>query len=207
MMSPRSQRPRPPQARRRLGAQERRERIRAGAMEVFAEHGYEGASMAEIATAAEVTAAVIYDHFPSKAALHIGLLEQQTSELIAAVGSALAAAGDAPEERMRVGTDAFFAFVEQHPFAWRLIFRDPPSDPEVAAAHRRINDQATAAIAGFIEQSSGRAETAELFAEMLKMSYRALAMWWYEHRDVPREQVVERLLDFCWVGMRNMPAR
>lgn len=181
-------------------------------MEVFAEHGYEGASMVEIAAAAEVTAAVIYDHFPSKAALQIELLEQQTNELIAAVGSALAGAGGTAKERMRVGSEALFAFVEEHPFAWRMIFRDPPSDPEVATAHRRINDQATAAIALFIERAAGGAfdrypeprETARVFAEMMKLSQKALATWWYEHREVSRGEIVDLLLDFCWIGMRNM---
>ena len=51
------------QARSRLSAAERRERILAAAAEVFAEHGYADASMAEIANRAGVVASVLYDHF------------------------------------------------------------------------------------------------------------------------------------------------
>src|ERR1700677_4714523 len=125
-MTPAAQRDLP----RRRPANERRTRILAGAMRVFAERGYEGASMTEIARAGGVTAAVIYDHFASKQELHGALLEGQTDALLAHVGGAVGSAGPESEQRMRVGVDAFFEFVEVNPFAWRLIFRDPSADPD-----------------------------------------------------------------------------
>jgi AcrR family transcriptional regulator len=134
--------------RRRLSLAERRELILDGAMEVFAERGYEGASMCEIARAGGVTPAVIYDHFPSKAQLAIELLERETGALLGH---------------------------EEHRFAWRMLFRDPPLDPEVAA-YRRLNHQATLAIAVFLETGGSEAlatyenpaEAAEIFAGALK---------------------------------------
>ncbi len=201
--------------RRRLSPAERRERILAGAMEVFAERGYEEASMSEIARAAGITPAVIYDHFASKAKLQIELLERQTAELLGFVGAALQGTPEAPEERMRVGVDAYFRFVEEHRFAWRMMFRDPPTDPAVAAAFRRLGREATAGIAAFIEASAGEAlageedpaRAAEMFAELLKMSQNGLASWWYEHPEVPREEIVERLLEFCWTGLERVAKR
>lgn len=195
--------------RRRLSPQRRRELILDGAMQVFAERGYEAASMAEIARAAGITPAVIYDHFPSKAALQIELLESQTAELLSHVGAALEGASDDPTERMRVGVDAFFGFVEEHRFTWRILFRDPPSDPEVAVVYLQLERQATAGIAAFIEMGAGDAlarypdpaQAAEMFAEALKAAQNGLASWWYEHPEVPREEIVERLLEFCWDGL------
>jgi AcrR family transcriptional regulator len=198
--------------RRRLRLDQRRELIVQGAMELFAEQGYEGTSMAEVARAAGITPAVIYDHFPSKARLAIELLERQTASLIGFVASALE---DAPEDsvaQMRAGVDAFFAYVEEHRFAWRILFRDPPSDPEVAAAYQRLDRQATAAIAVFLEGGGGRAltafkdpsQTAEIFAEVLKAAQNGLASWWYEHPEVPREVIVERLLEFAWIGLERV---
>lgn len=195
--------------RRRLSPERRRELILAGAMQVFAERGYEAASMGEIAKAAGITPAVIYDHFSSKAKLQIELLESQTAELLGHVGTALQGAPDDPAERMRVGVDAFFGFVEEHRFTWRILFRDPPSDPEVAAVYLQLERTATAGIAAFIEAGAGEAlagyadpaQAAEMFAEALKAAQNGLAAWWYEHPEVPREEIVERLLEFCWVGL------
>ncbi len=181
-------------------------------MRVFAERGYAGASMTEIARASGVTAAVIYDHFSSKQDLHGALLEEQTDALLAYVGSALASAGTTPEQRMRAGVNAFFGFVQAHPFAWRMIFRDPPADPEIAEIHARIHARATQSITAFLEVAvpdfrrgdAAHGRRIEMFARMLKMSLNGMAAWWYEHPSATREELVERSLDFCWGGLERL---
>lgn len=180
-------------------------------MELFAERGYESASMVEIAQGAGITPAVIYDHFPSKAALQVELLERQSEELFAFVGESLSAAAPGPQARLRAGIDAFFRFVEEHPYAWRMMFRDPPSDPGVAAAYQRLSGVATETIASFIKtevaaqllQEEDPGQAAEVFAQLLRSAQVGLATWWYEHREASREEIVERLLEFCWVGMER----
>ncbi len=211
-------------------------------MAVFAEWGYQESSMVQIARAAGITVAVIYDYFPSKAALQVELLERETAALLAFVRAALervptdtdtdADATDADatptatktgtgmgtgtaaaaRDRLRAGADAFFRFVEEHGFAWRMLFRDAPSDPEVAAAYARLSAEATAGIAAFIEAGAGDAlasyadpaQAAEMFAQMMRMAQNGLAAWWYEHREVPRGTIVQRLLDFCWLGLERV---
>lgn len=42
-----------------------------------------------------------------------------------------------------------------------------------------------------------------MFAQMLKMAQHGLAVWWYEHRDTPRDELVDRFLDFCWTGLQH----
>src|ERR1700755_1546442 len=137
--------------RRRLKPEQRRELILRGARELLAARGYERMSMADVAMAAGITPAVIYDHFDSKAQLVIELLERYTAELLREVGTALQGAPEGAGAQLRAGVEAFFAYVEEHRSTWRVLVRDPPSDPEVAAAHRRLNSQATAAIAVFLE--------------------------------------------------------
>ena len=200
--------------RRRLTAEQRRERILAGATKVFAERGYQEASMGAIARAAGITPAVIYDHFPSKAELHITLLERETDHLLAFVAEALEATPEDPAQRLRAGVDAFFAYVEEHRFAWRMIFRDAPADPAVATAYRRLGRRATGAIEGFIRATAPPAllegpegaQRAEMFAQMLSSAQTGLAYWWYGNRAVPREVVVERMLEFCWMGLERVAA-
>jgi TetR/AcrR family transcriptional repressor of mexJK operon len=48
---------------------EKRAQILAGAAEIFARDGYEGASMSSIAGKAEVSKGTLYNYFASKAAL------------------------------------------------------------------------------------------------------------------------------------------
>ena len=168
--------------------------------------------MGAIASAAGITPAVIYDHFPSKAALHMTVLESQAGKLLASVGSALAGAPDELQERLRVGVDAFFAFVEQQGFAWLLLFREPPSEPSVAAAYRRIQHTATSGIAAFIRDGAPPSLLAqpdaerdiEMFAQLLRTAQNGLAAWWYEHREIPRAVLVDRVVEFCWIGLERV---
>jgi AcrR family transcriptional regulator len=203
-------------ARRRLSADERRARILEAATEVFAEYGYAAASMGEIATRAGVVASVIYDHFRSKRDLHIELLELHGEELIRR--SITEVEGNSGEELQRASLEAYFRFVEDDPFVWRFLFRDPPSDPEIAAAWRQLHDRATAGIAGLIRVGGPGADTPMPFdtpretsewmlAKAAQSATNGLAQWWWEHREVPREQVVELAMTLLWDGFSGLLSR
>lgn len=60
--------PRP--SRKRLSAEQRREKILAAALEVFAECGFEGGRLRQIATKAGITEPYLFRHFASKAELY-----------------------------------------------------------------------------------------------------------------------------------------
>lgn len=165
--------------------------------------------MSEIGRAAGITPAVIYDHFGSKAELHNTLLERETHEMLGAIAAALDDAPLDPEQRLRVGVDAFLQYVEEHRFAWRMIFRDPPTDPDVAASYSRMGGRATQAMKLFLQTSVPSSmlddsHAADIFSQLLISGLTGLAFWWYEHRDVPRELLVERVLDFCWTGFERL---
>lgn len=95
-----------------------------------------------------------------------------------------------------------------------MLFRDPPTDPAILATYREIHRRATAGIAVFLQTNApqgllddpGSERDAEMFAELLKMAQNGLAAWWYEHREVPREQLVDRVMEFCWTGLERVAA-
>ena len=64
-----------------MTADERRGAILQAALDVFARRGYHAASIDEIAQAAGISKALIYEHFPSKRELHVSLLEAEVGEL------------------------------------------------------------------------------------------------------------------------------
>lgn len=72
-------------AHRRMEADARRGELVATARALFAEHGYEPLSMAQIARAAGISKPLLYHYFPSKQALFAAALEQTARELTAAL--------------------------------------------------------------------------------------------------------------------------
>ena len=197
--------------RRRLSAAERRERILAAATEVFAESGYHAASMSQIAERAGIVASVIYDHFPSKRDLHIELIRVHGDAMIERSITSIKPAG--PLEMLQEGIEVYFAGVEEDPFAWRFLFRDPPADPEIAEAWRACHDRATEGIAALIrlgvpdlaELAGMPAERASrMLATISQGASNGLARWWYENREVPREEVADLARRALWDGFNQM---
>ncbi len=67
----------------RLSTPARRQQLIDTARRVFAERGFRGTTTREIATAAGVTEAVIFHHFPHKDLLYEAILEQKAAESVA----------------------------------------------------------------------------------------------------------------------------
>src|SRR5436853_1107858 len=159
--------------RKRLTAEERREAILHAALEVFARRGYNGSSIDEIAHAAGISKALIYEHFPSKRELHASLLETEVQEIFSRLVES-AATGEPGEIRLRHGVDAFLRWVEERGDAFRMLFRDAV-EPEVAEVVGRIQMQATTAIAELIAREplgprtddAARERTIEMLAQLL----------------------------------------
>jgi len=204
-----------PAPRRRMPASQRREVILAAAEEVFARHGYHGASLDDIAATAGISKALIYEHFTSKRELHASLVEAHVGEILRRL-QANAQSGTTGEQRLRGGIDAFLSFVEEHRDAWRALFRDA-ADPEVADLIQRVQAQAVGVIAALIaaDPDAPRARAAlprheelgiEMHAQLLSGAVQSLANWWHEHQELPRAVLVDRAMEFCWVGIERLRA-
>jgi AcrR family transcriptional regulator len=209
-VSQRTQQTKP--TRKRLSAVERREEILDAALDVFARRGYHGSSIDEIAHAAGISKALIYEHFPSKRDLHVSLLERSVQEVFERLADA-AATSDPGEVRLRAGVDAFLEFAETHGAAFRMVFRDAV-EPEVADLLITVQAQAAAAVAGMIasEPRAGRGDPRrdrigiEMLGRQLTGAVQSLAIWWGEHPEVPRERVVDSVMNFAWIGLERLRA-
>ena len=196
--------------RKRLSASERRELIEAAASELFAQRGYTATSIDEIARRSGVTAPVVYDDFASKLELHRRLLERHYAELRQLWREQLAGT-DPPAQRIPGAIDAWFAYVEAHPYAWRMLFRDTTGEPAVQAAHAEVIAQSRAAITPLFLAQPGVGELVGADSDGLDMAWevmravlQGLALWWYEHQHVTRAQVVATAMNALWIGFERL---
>ena len=85
---------------------EKRTAILDGAAAVFAEHGYEGASMSMITAAAGVSKGTIYQHFPGKAALFGATVARECERILAEIFQTPASTADLAGRLREICTNA-----------------------------------------------------------------------------------------------------
>jgi AcrR family transcriptional regulator len=194
-----------------MSAADRRAAILDAALDAFSASDYHETSLEAVAERAEVSKALIYEHFSSKRELHGAVLETYVGELLRRVMDATAAA-EPGEERLRRGADAFLAFVEERREAWRMLVRNP-DEPDVAESVGRLQSEAGEVIAALIQadvppqrdEDPREAKLAiEMLAQQLVGALRALANWWDDNREVPREKVLGMLMEFAWLGFERL---
>jgi TetR/AcrR family transcriptional regulator len=117
---------------------ERRDRILDAASAVFAERGFEGARVDDIAARAGVNKAMLYYHVGDKTALYSAVLLRNFSRVRVALDEALASRGTA-RQRLEAVITALTRMVQRHPDHPRMMLREIASgaatlEPEVLAA-------------------------------------------------------------------------
>lgn len=188
---------------RRLPKAERRRVIEEAAAKLFAEQGFARTRLDEIAAAAGVTKQLLYQHFPSKKALHLALLAKHREEILGVVNAGMSEPG-ALAERLPRMLDAWFTYVEEHPYASALLFRDTTGDPEVQAFYRE-NHAAARAVNVALLRAEPELQIAEdrlePLAELMRSATTGLAVWWGEHPDVPRRTIVDVTVELLARGL------
>lgn len=166
-----------PKQRTRATREQTRTRLLQAASEVFAERGYERASLDEVASAAGLTKGAIYSSFASKDELFYALMDERIGERLALVAGAV----DRQSTVSEITRDAADRVVElmgsQHD--WHLLFiefwaravRDPALHEEFAR-HRRA---ARGVIARFLERQAAQAKV-ELPAAADQLAVAVLAL-------------------------------
>ena len=194
--------------RKRLTAEERRAEILSAAVRAFAVEGYDKTSMDRIAVLTKVTKPVLYDHFPSKKALFLTVLESIRDGLIAK-GKVIAEAGDDPEQKFRRAVDAFLQFIEQQPDAARVLLTVPRGDAAAAKISREVQAGASAGIAALlaIVMPGSPPWRLQAAAEFLKEGLHAVAEWWLENPGPSREELVDVVTGLVWPGQLANPER
>ncbi|MHA3770320.1 TetR/AcrR family transcriptional regulator [Verrucomicrobiota bacterium sgz303538] len=93
------------------------------AEEIFAEKGFHGASMDEIAKAAEYATGALYRYFESKEVLYTAVLEQKIRELLSFLKERVGSISD-PVEALRVSVRAQLEFASRNRAFIQIYFRE-----------------------------------------------------------------------------------
>jgi len=201
---------------RRLPAGERREQLFAVALELFADRGYRATTMDDIAEAAGVTKPLVYQHFSSKRALYLELVESVSAELLGAIAEA-AARADGPRQQVELGFSAYFRMVVTHEAAFRLLYgRDDADDQELGDALRRVEDAIAEAIDPLIDAGLEPGHRRFLAYAVVGMAEGASRQWLARRRaagdggghgaETEADRLAARLANLAWAGLRSVHA-
>ena len=188
----------------RLPADQRRLQLLEVARARFAEQGFHATSMDEIAEAAGVTKPVLYQHFPSKRALYVELLESTGNALLTTLADS---AGRASSGRAAVeaGFRAYFQFALSNRDGFRLLLASAVrSDDEFSRVVSEMMEAITNAIAGLIDipDETHRAVLASAIVGMAESVSRHTL--WGQSADVDPDTLARWISELAWFGLRGV---
>ena len=195
-------------SRARLTRTEREKQLLDVALRLFIERGYQGTSIEELARAAGVTRPIIYAHFGSKDGIYLACLRRARQELDARFAAISGISSDLTE-RLRLGIDAYFGFVESHREAWSILFGGGVAVAGPAAEEATRMRFAT--VKGITELMTGvlphvDRRTLEAYSHAVSGAGEQLAKWWLDNPALTREQMTTYMQAFAWHGLQRLSA-
>lgn len=197
--------------RRRLTAARRRRQLIDVALETFAGSGFNATTMEDIATAAGVTKPLLYQHFDSKRALYLELIDDVAERLVAALADA-AGSEQGWQRKVGAGFEAYFRFSVENQSAMRMLF-DAPADEELARGLRTIEEAISDFVTPLIEADIDPDHRRAIAAAVVGMAEGVTREWLRHSLGVPdqtgdpRQEAIHlahRVADFAWGGLRSL---
>lgn len=174
-------------------------------MERFAARGYNAASMDETAEAADVSKPVLYQHFESKLDLYLVVLQQAADSLAERLSAAIETPG-ANKHRLRATVRALFAFVDDHPHEFSVLFRADSYEPQALQVVHSIRLKMSHMIGEIVQRSTELSwnEALVVGRSVMQMGEGA-AVALSEDPDLNRDHIAEVISDVLWTGVGGLP--
>lgn len=191
--------------RNRMTAAERREQLIEIARTLFAERGFDGASVEEIAARAEVSKPVVYEHFGGKEGVYAVVVDREVRQLLDMMRAALAE-GSSRVLLERAAT-ALLDYVEQSSDGFRILVRDSPLGSATGSYVSIMSDIASRVEGILVDEFKRRgfdAKAAPMYAQMLVGMVGLTGQWWLDTRKPPKEEVAAHLVNLAWNGLAGL---
>ena len=191
----------------RLSGAERRVQLMEVGRSVFAAHGYEAASIEEIAQKAGVSKPIVYEHFGAKEGLYAAIVDREMDNLVARVSERIAQG--TPRERFEAAVLAFMSYVKEEPAGFAVLTRDSPND-EARRGLTRVIDDLAQRVGDIFQSEFERAgynpKVAPIYANALVGMVTQVGQWWAaEGRSFSLEHVARHVAALGWMGLRHLP--
>jgi AcrR family transcriptional regulator len=199
---------------RRLTGAQRRSQLLSVAAALFAERGFSSTTMDDVAEAAGVTKPLLYQHFDSKKALYLELVDEIAQRILAAIAKATRKA-EGPRSQVEDGLSAYFRLVVADPASFQLLYdRDHGGDEELGRAVRRVERALVDAVDPLIDAGLDPEHRLFLAAGLVGMAEGATVAWIDlrvelddpEQRALEAERLARRMSAMLWAGLRSVRA-
>lgn len=194
----------------RMTGKERREQLVSIGREVFAERGFDGASVEEIAARAGVSKPVVYEHFGGKEGLYAVVVDREMLRLEKIVTESLKTGRS--RVRIEQAVLALLTYVEEDTDGFQILVRDmqPGQDRTYSTLLNDAVAQVSHILAHAFIRSGLDPDNAVLYGQALVGMVSMTAQWWLderlEERGPSKEQVAAHIVNLCWNGLAGMEA-
>jgi AcrR family transcriptional regulator len=193
----------------RMTGAERRHQLIDVARTLFAERGYEGTSIEEIAQRANVSKPVVYEHFGGKEGLYAVVVDREMSALLDGITSSLTRMTN-NRSRLRIERVALalLTYVDERTDGFRILIRDSPASITSGSTYSTLLNEAvnqvSSILAGDFSRRGLDPDMAPLYAQALVGSVSMTAQWWLDVREPKKEVVAAHLVNLCWNGLMHL---
>jgi AcrR family transcriptional regulator len=187
-----------------MSGKERREQLLDIGRHLFAERGFEGTSIEEIAARADVSKPVVYEHFGGKEGLYAVVVDREVSRLLTMATQILG--GDHTREKFEGAAVALLRYIEDNSDGFRILVRDSPASG-AGTFGSLLSDIASQVeyILGDVFTARGYdPKLAPMYAQMLVGMVAATGQWWLDARKPRLEEVAAHLVNLAWNGLSNL---
>ncbi len=189
-----------------MTGRERREQLIGIGRGLFADKGFEGTTVEEIAAKAGVSKPVVYEHFGGKEGLYAVVVDREIERLLSTITAALTAPTSS-HEILEAAALALLDYIEGSTDGFRILVRDSPPGQATGSFASLISDVATQVEHIMVAQFKARRldpKAAPMYAQMLVGMVALTGQWWLENSKVKKADVAAHLVNLAWNGLTGL---
>ncbi|MGD8148855.1 TetR family transcriptional regulator [Ornithinimicrobium sp. Y1694] len=191
------------------GPQRRQQLVSVG-RSLFAERGFEGTTVEEIAATAGVSKPVIYEHFGGKEGLYAVVVDREIQALLGQITAALQQHEGNARALLEAAAMALLDYIETSTDGFRILVRDSPPGQSTGSFASLISDIASQVehiLAAEFKRRRLDPKTAPLYAQMLVGMVAIPGGWWLDSRRMKKQDVAAHLVNLAWNGLAGMESK